>query len=121
MAGEQVGFALHKTTERTNRHILPHLPQGADAVEFRVDGVGSVGDLVLLCGRRRLGLLRCIHNLFHREDKVILLPEVDVEGTIFHLDVSLLEAFSPAIRILAGNVVLQVIPAALQYTIVTSK
>ena len=57
-------------------------------------------------------MLRCIHNLFHREGKVILLPEVDVEDTIFHLDVSLLEAFSPAIRILAGNVVLQVIPAA---------
>ena len=48
VALRQVGFALHITAKRTNRHILPHLPQCTDAVQFRVDGMGSVGDLVLL-------------------------------------------------------------------------
>ena len=51
----QVGLALHKAAEFANRHIDPNLPQGADAVQFRGDRVGDVGDLILFCRLGRLG------------------------------------------------------------------
>ena len=37
---------------------------------------------------------------------------MDVEATIFNGDIALLKAFAPAVRILAGEILLQVVPAA---------
>ena len=62
---------------------------------------------------RGLFQLRFICNLFHRESKVFLLPEVDIEVAVLHLDVALLKTLAPAVRILAGKVLLQIVPAAL--------
>lgn len=62
---------------------------------------------------RGLFQLRFVCNLLHRKSKPLLLPEVDIEVAVLHLDVSLLKTFAPAVRILAGKVLLQIVPAAL--------
>src|SRR5699024_3238221 len=119
VALRQVGFALHKTAKIASRHIILYLPQCTDAVKFRVDGVSNVGNFVFLVRLRRLQrpiavpcgcYIRCRSfglrsglGQHHRDGKVLRLPEMDVEYTFRYLDIALLEAFSPAIRILAAS------------------
>lgn len=51
-------------------------------------------------------------RLFHCEGKMFFLPEVDIEVAALHLDVALLKTLTPTVRILAGEVLLQIVPAA---------
>ena len=44
---------------------------------------------------------------------MFFLPEVDIEVAVLHLDVALLKTLAPAVRILAGEVPLQIVPATL--------
>ena len=61
----------------------------------------DVGDLILF--RRR--------DFLHREVEVMVLPEVHIQQAIFGFDFPLLEALAPAIRILAAQVVHELVPA----------
>ena len=97
----QVFLALDIAAQGAGTNGFVHPLQGADAVQAGIFGMRDVGDLILL--RRR--------DFLHREVEVVVLPEMHIQQAVLGLDFSLLEALAPAIRILSGQVVHELVPA----------
>ena len=104
----QIFLALDITAQGTGANGFAYSPKGADAVQAGIFGMFDVSDLILLRWR----------DLLHREVEVVILPEMHIQQAIFGFDFPLLEALAPTIRILAAQVIHELVPAGFREILV---
>src|SRR5699024_4786578 len=104
----QILLALDITAQGAGANGFAYPPKGADAVQAGVFGMFDVGDLILFRWR----------DYLHRDVEVVVLPEVHIQQAIFGFDFPLLKTLAPAVRILSGQVIHELVPAGFREILV---